>query len=76
MKLYSGTQKSMGEMLPAWYYGYSYRKWDQDVIVFHIIPLNYIIRWCLYISYAWNKFRSTPGRVDRIIEKEIRKTFK
>lgn len=41
-----------GELLPAWYYGVSYRDIPRPRIVCHIIPFNWIIR-------AWRNFSWT-----------------
>lgn len=72
----TGIQRAMGEMLPSWYYGYSYQKWNCDLTVYHVIPLNFIIRWSRNILHAWNKFRSRPSWVDKIIKEEKLKEWK
>jgi len=37
-----GRELRSGYLIPVWY-GVSYRPWDQDVVICHLIPLNYII---------------------------------
>lgn len=59
-----------GEMLPSWYYGLSYHDHCRNYDVFHIMPLNYIIRVCRDIAYAWNRFRSKQTWSDKMIERE------
>ncbi len=56
-----------GDQLPPWYFGLSYREWSRDYTVFHVIPLNFIIRLGIFIAHKWNRFRSKPTRSDLII---------
>jgi len=60
------------EELPPWYYGSAYRKWNQRVTVFAIIPLNLIIRLCVNAKYLLDSIRSKDAWVDIIINQEVR----
>lgn len=56
-----------GEQLPPWYYGLSYHDYCRNFDVFHVMPLNFIIRFGMFIAYKWNRFRSKPTRQDLVI---------
>lgn len=60
-----------GGTLPVWYYGYSYKELTRSVYVYHIIPLNYLVRWFKYVESWWNKFRSKPNYIDEYVERDI-----
>lgn len=66
-------ETSPDKKLPPFYVGYSYKRWDKMLIVFHVIPLNYVIRFFRHIEYIWNKFRSKPSIIDHILQMEISK---
>lgn len=53
-----------GSFIPPFYYGYSYRRYDRMVDVWHVIPLNYLIRWWRNIKYLWDTIRGNPSWLD------------
>ena len=65
--------KEDGQYLPPFYYGLTYRDCASDWTYFHIIPLNYIIRFAKWINHKWNRFRSHPSWIDKEIAKVITK---
>ena len=70
----TGTQITEGSRLPAWYYGRSWEDWGSDRATFHIIPINYFIKWYQFLSWKWNRFRGKLSRVDREVAKRIART--
>jgi hypothetical protein len=46
-----------GQMLPAWYFGNSYRDPARCEMVMHIIPINYLIRVGRQIQHWWNRYK-------------------
>lgn len=62
--------KSDCEILPPFYYGYSYRDFYANIVYYHIIPINYVIRAYRFLFWLWNIFRSKPSYVDRFILRE------
>ena len=65
-------RKGEGEILPPWYYGLAYREDWAYVSVFYPIPLNFIIRFGMWIAHQWNWWRSKPTWVDRQVELYIK----
>ena len=65
-------EKTEGEMLPPFYYGYSHRDYRRDVIYFYPVPLNFIIRLFIPLKFHWDVFRSHPSRLDIQIHEGIR----
>jgi len=59
------------QLLPPWYYGYAYINWYYSIMVFYIMPINYVIRAYMFIKYKWNRFRGTPSYIDLMIEKVV-----
>ena len=52
------TEKALESgYMPKWYYGLSYRKYSAKLTVWHIIPVNYIIR---FFRFFRDKLRSKP----------------
>jgi hypothetical protein len=62
---------AIGEIVPPFYYGLSYGYYERDIEIWHIIPINYIIRWLRDLKYFWDKIRSKPSIVDKIIQDKI-----
>ena len=60
-----------GQLLPPWYCGYAYRSWHYNGTIFYIMPINFIIRACVFIKYKWNRFRNQPSYVDLMINKVV-----
>jgi len=52
-------------MLPAWYFGNSYRDPARCVMVMHIIPINYLVRAGRQIQHWWNRYRTKPTWLDK-----------
>lgn len=54
-------------VMPPFYYGRTHKDWEKSTTIFHIIPINYIIRFGMLIKYKWDVFRSRPSYVDKKI---------
>ena len=66
-----------GQMLPTtWYYGYAYEEWERHVQVFAVIPLNYLMRFRMWLSLRWDRFRSRPSWMDREIHRQKRIAYR
>ena len=53
------------ESIPGRWYGLSYLMPTQDIVVFHPIPINYVVRWSLDLRDRWDYFRCGMSRRDR-----------
>ena len=51
------TTRDRGEYPPPFYYGYTYENFNKQKIYYHIIPINFMIRFYLWIKYLWDVFR-------------------
>ena len=60
-----------GEILPPFYYGHSFNNWEYGECVYHIIPINYFIRFFRLLEFLWYKIRSKPGYVEKQIQEGI-----
>ena len=60
-----------GELMPSFYYGLAYHKWDSFRSVWYPIPLNYIVRGLIWIQWKWNKFRGKKSWIDNEILKAL-----
>ncbi len=58
-----------GKKLPPFYYGLSYIRYDTYVEIWHIIPLNYFIRWGRVIRFMWDSMRAQSSRIDNMFAK-------
>jgi len=58
-----------GELMPSFYYGLAYRKWDSYQGVWYPIPINYIVRSFYWLNWKWNGFRASHGRSSWIDDK-------
>lgn len=67
---------SQGEMLPPWYYGLAYHEFYSAESVFYPIPFNFFARWLRHLSYLWNRLRGTPGVLDRLFHKAIKRAYR
>ena len=58
-----------GAISPPFYYGYSYTKWETMDMesVWHIIPINYFIRWHRWVWFKWNKLRGRLDCIDKYV---------
>ena len=56
--------RSEGEMSPPFWYGHAYLRWDAYVSIFYPIPLNYLVRWGMALTYLWNRHRGKWSWVD------------
>ncbi|MFX0133025.1 MAG: hypothetical protein ACFFDN_05195 [Candidatus Hodarchaeota archaeon] len=63
----SAIQLKTGDLLPKWYYGYSYQLESTLIYIFYPIPFNFIIRWIIFIKSFYNRFRCKPNYLDNII---------
>lgn len=59
------------EKLPRWYYGLSYSDELETVRIFHLIPLNLLIRLAMTISHVWNRWRAKPTWIDLQIRRSV-----
>lgn len=58
-----------GEMTPSWYYGLSYEDHFRRVAVFHLIPLNLLVRALRWGEFLWARIRCRPSWFDaQIVE--------
>lgn len=57
--------------LPPFYYGLTRHDYSRLISIFHIIPINFIIRLFYLISYKWNRFRTKETWFDIEIKKAI-----
>ena len=64
-------ERVQGERLPPFCYGLAYREISRPVAVFYLVPINYIIRFVMYISHRWDRYRSRPSWVDKKVEEEV-----
>jgi len=64
-------EKEMGQMIPPWYFGLTYRDFYREVEIYHIIPINYIVSFGMSIKYLWDKFRSRETWIDRLAEAKM-----
>ena len=62
-----------GEIMPSFYYGRAYHKWDTYQSVWYSIPLNYIVRVLIWLYWKWNKFRGKGSWIDDEILKALYK---
>jgi Holliday junction resolvase-like predicted endonuclease len=67
MMLFIDKQRSEEQVMPPWYYGFTYRNWETGIDHYDIIPINYLIRWGMFIKLIWNNFRRKPGYIDKQI---------
>lgn len=65
-------ERTLGEVIPPFYYGLAYENWTRPVSVFYPIPINYFVRWGMAVHHCWNRFRSRPSWLDKQIEYGIR----
>lgn len=65
--------RSEGEMLPPFWYGHAYLRWDAYVSVFYPIPLNYLVRWGMALIYIWNRHRGKWSWVDEQVDLRFKK---
>ena len=68
-EIVTGISIQLGYKVPA-YLGYSYREFERDTTVFHIVPLNFIIRFFKHLGWIWMKFTHKPSKIDRHIRQD------
>lgn len=56
-----------GEQLPPWFYGMAYIDHYRFMSVYHIIPLNFVVRFFRWLSYHWDFWRSRNTGLDNYI---------
>ncbi len=63
------SQREMceGSLLPPWYFGLTYQSDISCHSVFHILPLNYLIRFGLLIRHCWGRLRYKKSWFDKRI---------
>jgi hypothetical protein len=67
------TKLHGGEKIPKWYLGYAYKRWDKLIIVYTLIPFNFIIQFINYIKFRYNKWRSKPSIIDKYVIQEVKR---
>lgn len=66
----TGREIRQGERIPPFYYGLSYIRYESMMAeVWHIIPINYFIRWGRNISFMWDGIRANPSKLDNMFAK-------
>ncbi len=65
-KILTDEQIFTGYVIP-FYYGVSYRDWATRFTVYHITPINYVIKFWLFLYLQWNHVRTTLSKMDKII---------
>ena len=58
------------EIMPSFYYGLAYKKYESYEEVYYIMPFNYIVRWKRYLHHWW--IRNIQHR-ESWFDKEVRK---
>ena len=64
-------ERTRGEILPPFCYGFAYRNVYTVTEVFYLIPINYLVQFGRVIHYKWDMFRSKPTWMDEEIEKVL-----
>lgn len=59
-----------GSCPPGWYYGHAYSMYNRQIRVFAVIPLNYLIRFWMWASHRWERFRCGVSWFDREIRRQ------
>ena len=54
-----------GMRIPPFWYGLSYIDYPKRQNVYHIIPLNLVIRGARMLLFWWNRLRSRPTWIDK-----------
>ena len=53
-----------------WWLGYTYQPFDRDCTVYHVVPLNFIIRFFRHVGWLWTRITKKPSKIDLYIHKE------
>lgn len=54
-----------------WYWGFSYQKFGMDVTVYHLVPINFIIRIVIRLGHLWDILRLKPPNYVMIEKQNI-----
>lgn len=53
-------RRGPGQMLPAWYFGYSHWDMQTDCYIYAIMPFNWLTRCYRWARWRWDSFRGKP----------------
>jgi hypothetical protein len=62
-KLMMETRKE-GQILPPFWYGHAYNRWDMELSVYYPYPFNYLVQLGMAIKHKWDRHRSRWSWVD------------
>lgn len=62
-----------GSPKPPWFYGLTSRHNYKNVVTFHIIPLNFLIRGAMFIQFLWDRSRLKPSHLDRAVDRQLQR---
>ena len=68
-------KRVQGTIMPPFYYGYSYTVYEADYDVWHIIPLNIIVRIVRRLKLSWDKLRGNRTYIDKEIRRRMTELY-
>ena len=66
--------RTEGQVYPPGYYGYTYTDYMRDIKVYHLLPLNFIVRSLLIVRRSYQHMRLIPWDMEMNLLKRIART--
>lgn len=65
-------RRGPGQMMPAWYFGYSHWDMQTDCYIYAIMPINWLTRCYRWARWHWDSFRGKPPQYDLVKLTDLR----